>query len=668
MPRPVRTRWIVLALCLLCSNRAIAQEPAPVGEAIASDAEASPFVEDAPAPEPRPTADDLPEIPETTVVGEVSPFPATPLGEGTVLTPTRTETLAGRTGSSLTVITSQQIAESRQTEVTEVLRGVPGLDVVQQGGPGGVTSVFLRGANSNHTKVLIDGIPVNDPGSAGRAFDFSMLSVDNIEQIEILRGPQSTLYGSDAIGGVIHVITKRGEGPLSLGANLMGGSYGTRREAIHASGGTERYHYSFGASYLESDGFSQAARRLGNTEKDGLRDANFSGRAGWTPTAGFDVDYVFRYLDQDAAIDDVDFVTGPIDAFHRQLRTTAFFNRVQTRLVLLDGFWEQKSAFHLADYERLDTNPGFYDPQFLGQSRTFEFQNNFRLGDDHILTVGFDYLGEDGGIHALSERTQHQSGIYVQDQISLAEQWSLTGGFRWDDHSSAGTADTYRVTSLYRVGATGTDFHGSIGTGFRAPALEERFNSWVGNPDLLPETSFGWDCGVRQALFGERLVVDGTYFRNDFRNLIEFFATGPFTGELRNVGSAFSSGVELTAQWKLTPCTTLSTDYTYTFTEDRATGLELQRRPRHKAAVRLLRRFWYDQARLYLDLVYVGPRRDAAYTLGEYYLLDLAASYRLSRSCELFARIDNLLDEDYEEVFGYETAGISAFGGVDFRW
>ncbi|MHC4405040.1 MAG: TonB-dependent receptor, partial [Planctomycetota bacterium] len=250
--------------------RGVSAEPpehAPEAELwlVSGEEEPSPFVvEDAPAgPEEEPAA--RPNgMTNWMIKGRLSPFPATPLAEGTVLTPGRMATLASEVGGSLSVITEGQITDRRRAEVTEVLRGTPGLDVAQQGGPGTLTSVFLRGANSNHTKVLVDGIPVNDPGSANGGFDFSLLSVDNIERIEILRGPQSTLYGTDAIGGVINVITKRGDGPLSLGADLSGGSYGQGREAVTASGGTENYHYSFGASYLQRDGFTVAAKRLGN--------------------------------------------------------------------------------------------------------------------------------------------------------------------------------------------------------------------------------------------------------------------------------------------------------------------------------------------------------------------------------------------------------------------
>jgi vitamin B12 transporter len=669
--------WLVLLALAFTPCLAGAQKPVFVAEAgsalVADEGEPSPPAKEDSAPPPKQKPEvTLPEVPETTVIGRPGPFPATPLEAGTVLTPGRLETLAGEVASALTVIPEQQITRSRQTEVTEVLRGVPGLDVAQQGGPGGLTSVFLRGANSNHTKVLIDGIPVNDPGSAGRAFDFSQLSVDNIERIEILRGPQSTLYGSDAIGGVVNIITRRGQGPLAVSADLMGGAFGTSREAIGASGGTRDYHYSFGASYLQRDGFSAASRPPGNQERDGLRDATFSGRFGWTPSEAFDVDYVFRYVDQDAEIDDAGFGTPPQDNFIRQNRSEAFFNRVQARLMLLDGFWEQRAGFNLTDYDRRDTDPGlFFDPQFLGRARTFDYQSNFFLGENHVLSVGADYLNEESGIFSLSERSQHLKGVYFEDRIRLFDRWVTTAGFRWDEHSSAGSANTYRVTSRYKLPETGASLHGSIGTGFRAPALEELFNSFVGNPKLRPERSFGWDCGLEQSLFGGRLVLDGTYFRNDFTDLIQFdFATFA----LENVGRAFSSGVEVTVLWRLDECTTLSANYVHTFTEDLENQVPLLRRPKHKAYLGVNRRLWCDRANVNLYLLYVGPRQDTdpvtslQTTLGEYYLLNLAGSYDLTESCQLFARLDNLLNENYEEVFGFQTAGLSGYGGLSFRW
>ncbi|MEO2021507.1 MAG: TonB-dependent receptor plug domain-containing protein, partial [Pirellulaceae bacterium] len=221
------------------------------------------------------------ELPETVVPGRPSPFPANPLSTGTLLTPNRSETDANRVGSSYTVINEAEITQTRQSSVAEVLRGKLGLDVVRSGGSGGATSIFLRGANSQHTKVLMDGIPINDPSHPNRGFDFSSLSADNIERIEVLRGPQSILYGSDALGGVINIITKRGEGPPSIRASGMGGSFGTARTSLSISGGDQASYYSISGGYSHTDGISAASVLNGNTEPDRHRNGNLSARLGW---------------------------------------------------------------------------------------------------------------------------------------------------------------------------------------------------------------------------------------------------------------------------------------------------------------------------------------------------------------------------------------------------
>jgi vitamin B12 transporter len=417
----------------------------------------------------------LEELPETTVVGQPDPSAASDAGRAseTVVTPTRTETDTSRVGSSLTVVTREQILQSGQTSVLEVLRSVPGLNVVQQGAPGGLTSIFMRGANSQQTKVLLDGIPLNDPSNASRLFDFSTLTVDNIERIEVLRGPQSTLYGSDAIGGVINIITVRGEGPLAVRASVLGGSFGTHREGASASGGKGPWHYAFGASYLDSDGFSSAAEWLGNTEDDGYENATFSGRFGFVPGELIDLDYVFRYTDADAEIDDFDFFTGlPIDNFRRRNLTDQFFQRVQLTSALWDGMVESIVGYSLTDYERIDTDSGpFLDPLFLGQARKVDWQGNVLLMEDNTFTLGVDYYQEEASTTTVPELAQNLASVYLQDQIGIGDRWFTTIGFRWDDHNRAGNAQTYRFTTVYQLWETDTAFRGTIGTGFRAPSL-----------------------------------------------------------------------------------------------------------------------------------------------------------------------------------------------------
>jgi len=648
-----------MAGLLLATGRAHGETlPAPLPQDVVADEPIDPPV--------TPDEPPLVTVPETTVVGEPGPFPSQPLRADTVVTPTRTETLLSEVGSSVTVITEAEIKESGQTQVHDVLRNVPGLDVVQQGAPGGLTSVFMRGANSQQTKVLIDGIPANDPSSAGRAFDFSLLTVDNIERIEVLRGPQSTLYGSDAIGGVINIITKRGQGPLEVRAGVMGGQFGTHRETLSASGGNDFYYYSFGTSYLQSDGFSAADVRFGNIEDDGLRHGTFSGRYGLTPSEYFDLDYVFRYTDIDAEVDDAGFIGPPTDNFLRETRSEAFFNRIQARASTLEGTLDHRFGFNYTNYDRRDTDPGLFGiPRFLGHTRLFDYQANLLLLENNTFTVGADYLDEGARDTFTPTRSQTMASIYFQDQIALADQWFTTVGCRWDEHSEAGPASTYRVTTLYRLPSTQTAFHGTIGTGFRAPALAEVAFGPPGG--LRPERSKGWDVGIEQPI-GERFLVDATYFRNDFTDLIQFdFAT--FT--LANIGSAFSSGVELTGLYQLNACTSLSANYVYNYTYDRDTGLELRRRPRDKASLKINRSLFCGRADVSASVLYFGRRLDSSdgsIYLDDYFLMNVAGSYNLNEHWQLFARVDNVLDQDYEEVWGYGTPGISFYGGARLVW
>jgi len=612
--------------------------------------------------QPEAEEEPLPEIPETRVIGRPDPFPSAPLGEGTLVTPSRTETLASESGSSVTVITEEQITATQETQLAEVLRQTVGLDVVQAGGPGRQTSVFVRGANPAQTKILIDGIPVNDPISASRAFDFGTLTVDNIERIEVARGPLSLEYGSDAMGGVINIVTKRGQGPLALRVSGMGGSFGTSQESVSASGGTDKCYYSFGGSYHQSDGFSVVSPRFGGVEDDLYRNATLSGRFGWTPRPEFNVDYVFRYNDADIAIDD--FLA---DNFTRQNRNNSFFNRVQIQSTMMDGLIEQKVGFSLTDYNRRD--PGGFVRQFLGQSRLVDWQANLQLFENNTLMVGVDYLQEEGSSTVLTPRSQNLAGVYVQDRFSICD-WSFTTvGVRWDDHSLAGAAETYRFTQLFRICRTGTDIHGSIGRGFRAPSISELFGI-VGNPNLQPEFSKGWDVGVKQQIIPGKIDVDLTYFRNDFRNLIIFDFV---TFQLQQLGLARANGVEVVARWNVDPCTTLNATYTYTDATDLLNNRPLVRRPKNKATFSVSRRFLDNCASANLYFLYVGSRADFdpvgnLTNLADYIRVDVSGTYRLSYNWEAFARVQNLTDSDYEEVFGFSTAGISAYGGLNYEY
>lgn len=611
-----------------------------------------------------PDSEPLVELPDTIVTGRPAPFPTNPLNDDTLVTPSRSETFAGQNASSVTVITGEQIRQRGQSTVLEVLRNVPGLDVVQAGGPGRQASVFMRGGNSEHTKVLLDGISLNDPSSPNRAFDFSTLTVDNIERIEVVRGPQSMVYGSDAIGGVINIITRRGEGPATIRANGMGGSFGTHQERIAISGGNEKTYYSAAASYFDTDGISAVSRRFGGLEKDGFQNAAVSGRMGWNVTDALNIDYVFRYSNSDAAVDGF-LVDNPFRANRQQ----QFFQRLQLESQHVDGLIRSKVGFSQTGYHRVDTDPGLFGtPEFDGVFRQVDWQGILQLTDTNTFTAGVDYWHEEARSSTVPYVPRNLAGCYLQDQFSFWDRSFTTIGVRWDDHSTAGTAQTYRFTQLFRIDETGTNVHGSIGRGFKAPSVAQSSTFFfLGDPSLLPEFSKGWDVGIGQEWFCGNLTFDVTYFRNDYRNLIVFDFP---TFSLQNVGLAESSGVEVTAFAQLTDASSLAASYTYTDTENLVTNMQLLRRPRNKASVSAHHRFLDDRASLNAYLNYVGTRQDFGTidvtTLGQYITLDLTGTYRLDQNWELFARMDNVTDTDYEQVFGFATPGIAGYAGVNF--
>lgn len=615
-------------------------------------------------------------FPEMVVPGRPSAFPANPLDADTVVTPERGATTGGQSGSSVTLITGDELRARGQSSVLEALRGTAGLDVAQSGGPGKPTSVFLRGANSEHTKVLLDGIPLNNPADPTRRFDFATLTVDNIERVEIVRGPQSVVYGSDAIGGVINIVTKRGDGPLSARFSALGGSWGTHEERVAVQGGDEVLYYSLGASSIQTNGFSAVSRRFGATEPDGYQNATVSGRVGWNLADGWNVDYVFRYAESEVDVDGFDnFTFLPADELNRQNLFDQFFHRVQLQSVAWDGLIENRVGFSLTDFATADTNPGpFGQPRFDGQGRQVDWQSNLQVTETNVVTAGIDYFAEEASPFDGGLQRQNLASLYLQDRFDVAEISHTSVGVRWDDHSVAGEAQTYRVSQSLDVLATGGRLHGSLGRGFRAPAISQRFGG-VGNPNLRPEFSKGWDIGFEQPVWDGLITWDATYFRNDFSDLI-VFVSGPFGpfgfGELRNVQAARTSGVELSVGTQLTQRVYVSANYTYTDTLDLTNNSYLVRRPRNKVGI-TARCEVSDRATVNAYLLHVGNRPDfdafgGIISLEDYITLNLSGTYRLSDRWELFGRLDNLTDADYEEVFAFATAGVSGYAGLNFQW
>ena len=614
-----------------------------------------------------------------------------------VVTATRTETPEDEVGSAITVITAKDISDKNINNVADALRTVPGLDVVRSGSVGQQTSVFLRGANSNHTLVLVDGVEMNDPSSPTGAFDFAFLQTDNIERIEVLRGAASAAYGSDAMGGVINVITKKGEGKLKLTGVAEGGSYGTWKTGGNISGGTERVNYSFDASRLETDGFSSADKNMGNVLPNGYRNTNLSGRTGFKVNEALDLGVTLRYGEGKSFLDNVG-GKGPDDPNYY-----GTFNELFTRgfghLKLLDGLWEQTLGVAYSRTDRNNVNAVDYlhtsssAASNLGEKVKLDYQNIFHVHKSNTVMVGVEEEADSLSSFASSNdpdpipeysysssasiplKTMNTMGYYLQDQIKLFDRSFTTLGVRYDDNNRFGGHETWRANELYTIKETSTRLKGSYGTGFKAPTLNQLYDTIYlsGNPNLKPETSRGWDVGVEQDIFKKFSTLGVSYFENDISNLIVATPQSPGSWVYinQNVSKAKTNGIETFMEMRPLTDLTLRSTYTYQDAKNLDTGNQLLRRPRNKASFDTDYRF-LEKAHVHVNVLMVGQKFDYLENgqgpLSGYVTLNLAGSYDVHKNVQLFARIDNVLNKQYEEVYGYGTSGVAGYGGVKLAY
>lgn len=591
-----------------------------------------------------------------------------------IVTATRTESYQAKVGSSTTVITGEGLKETGKRTVAEALRGVCGITVVQNGPFGGLTSIYLRGSKPGHTLVIIDGIEVNDPMSADRSFDFADLTVDNVERIEVVRGPQSTLYGSDAIGGVINIITQKGKGKPKWEISSEGGSHNTFKESIGLSGSTKKINYSFMASRLDSDGISKARD---GSEKDGYENLALSSRLGYKVLGDADLNLIFRYTDAETDMDDGFYEDDPnYTAWNKYLASKLEFNQT------LKPWWNHKLSFSYSDTRRKyrdekDTVDTTEDMQswYKGDNKKFEWQNNFSPVNWDTLTGGFEYEEERGssfsrdvlwGDSRFDRKTVDNKGYYLQNQLKIWETLFITPGLRIDDHKLFGAETTYKISTAYIISQTQTRLKANWGTGFKAPSLYQLYSSY-GNPNLKPDESKGYDFGFEQSFFKDKVSFDLTYFHNDFKNMVDFDLNpaSPTYYKYINISRAETKGFEIGAKFLPVENLTVGANYTYTDTKDKDTGKKLTRRPENQANLNIAWGF-LEKINLNLKATYVGHTwNNSANTqkVKPYAKVDFSSSYDLLKNFKIFARIENLLDRKYQEVCGYATPGRSFYAG-----
>ncbi len=591
-----------------------------------------------------------------------------------VVSASRVPQQAKAVGSSVTVITAEEIERKQVRVVSDLLREVPGVAVHRSGTTGTLTAVRLRGAEHGHTLVIIDGVKVNDPSSSGAIFNFADLLAADIERIEVLRGPQSGVYGSDAIGGVINIVTKRGRGPATASLSAEGGSFGTGNVSAAIRGEANGHHFSLNAAGFRTSGISIAA----GDEKDGYRNQTYSARLGLQPGEDLELELAGRYVKGNVETDNV-----PRDNNDRTGSDHAM-GRTRLRYSLLDGDWRHAFGAAMHRKRRTVTNR-WGTSEYDGRKSRLDYETSFFFETpalaDATHTVTFvaerETDSQTSGGTSSDVASHGYSGEY---QIGFSDRLFLSGSVRHDDNEGFDDTTTFRVTAAYVLEGSGTRFHGSYGTGVKNPTLSHLFQQFgrVGpNPDVEPEESQGWDLGVEQSLLEGRLTLDMTWFGNRPTNLIYWNDAGtPYDGQNPETGdddfydnldgTSKISGLEFTARARPAKALSLSAQYTYTDAKD-PDGELLPRRAEHLASVNVGYAFLDGKASVDLGIDYNGKqlnRKANPVMLDDFVLVNLAAAYELTERIELFGRIDNLFDEDYEEVPGYQTTGIGFFAGL----
>jgi len=620
----------------------------------------------------------LPALAQGIEIDVVSGNPNT--SEYVVVGATRIPTPISEVASSVTVITAADIEARQQRSLPDVLRSVPGLNIVQTGGAGGQTALFLRGTNANHTKVLLDGIDMADPSTPSGAIDISKLMAGDIAKVEVLRGPQGALYGSDAIGGVVNIITKGGEGPMKITANLEGGSFDTFNQGGSVSGSEGDFHYQATVQHFFSGATPVTPLNLlppGQRRNDDFyNNVTTSTKLGYTVTDNFDVGFVGHYYNSLSKItgDAFDFVT--FASFPSPIRTRIssiqYESRATAHLVLWDGRFDQTFGVAYGSTIVATQDPDNGDSRAIGDRVKLDWQGNVRVIDGQTVVLGAEtardalHPGLSFGFPSTLSRGITTNAGFAELQSDFDFGLHNSVSIRYDDNSRFGNKTTWKIAPAWVIGDT--KLKASAGTGFKAPALQQLYGTFGGNALLKPETSFGYDVGIEQSLFDGAVTGGVTWFQNNIKNLI---VSGPApTFKLLNVGRARTDGVESFVAWKAMDTLTLRADYTYTDALDAGTKLALLRRPRHKASVG---GDWQatDDLSLNATLLYVGPQIDGnrdfsipRLKMPDYVTIDLAASYRLTEKWSLFGRIENLTDTDYQSPDGFLRPRLGAYGGI----
>ena len=609
------------------------------------------------------------------MASEAAPDSEEESSEAVVVTATRTPTPESQVASSITVITAADIEARQQQTLPDVLRDVPGLNLVRTGGPGGQTSVFMRGTNNNHTKVLVDGIDVSDPSSANATFDFGQFLTQDIERVEILRGPQSGLYGSDAIGGVINIITRSGSGPPQFATTAEGGSFDTFNQSGSVRGSQDRFHYTANVEHFHTGATPVTPLDLlapAEARNDDYYDnRTASTKLGYDVTHDFDLSVVGRYTDTHLRFTGQDFTTFPSIPAAQQSASnmTQYYGRLAAHLASFSGLLEQTLGVAYTRDRTSNFDPVGPVTLDTGERTKVDWQGTLKFARAQTLVLGAEHAHDEISAPISAGMTIDSGYAELQSQLLSGLYAALN--VRYDHNDRFGDKATYRVAPVYLLGDTGLKLKASVGSGFKAPTLSELFQDYppffFSNPHLKAENSVGYDAGVEEAARGDTYKAGVTYFHNRIRDLITTDSTGT---TYANVGRAVTDGVESFVAYRPNQSVTLRADYTFTEATDTVLNEELLRRPKHKAS---LSADWHVTRSLAMNaaLLTVGPWIDGNRDFSiprlrapGYTTVNFATSYQVTPHFSVFTHLDNLFDRHYQNPVGFMQPGLGLFAGI----
>ena len=595
---------------------------------------------------------------------------------------------AKRSANAITVIDREQLSNRAALSVSDLLRDVPGLAVSRSGVQGSQTQIRARGAEANHLLVLIDGVEANDP-SQGDELNWGTLSADDIERIEVIRGPQSSMRGSDAMAGVVNIITRSADEPYSAKLFTETGSFSTQRSGFSVGGIKGDLNVRLGVSTTDTEGDNVS--RTGN-EKDGYENTSINFKAGYKVSEELNVSFAARQSDGFNEFDaDSDF-----DGFvEDQDRVSEFRNntmRVQGDYASANGRWQHK----LVIAQSSNDNEAFADG-ILGNvtaSTKDQYQyigSMFWNQATQRISVLAEREEEDyqqrgplnWGLNPNQDRERNTDSFAIEYRTDITDALTLAASGRYDDNSEFESANTMRVEAVYQI-SDNTRLRSAYGTAVKNPTFSERFGfytNFIGNPNLDPEESTSWELGVDMELAPAALILSATLFDSELENEINGFVYDPATFGFTSAnkdGVSKRQGIELTASATLTDDLSINSAYTYTDSveSDGAGGyIDEVRRARHTGSLNVA---WQATENLHInantqfngsqtDLYFPPfPTPSQTVTLDTYTLVNVTANYSATERLDIYVRLDNLLDDDYEEVFGFQTLGFGANLGFRF--